>query len=251
MDQKTLAYLNLRAILGSIPRLCEMVPEAKKLIEGKNVSIGFDVKGGPAGTLVFENGACKFVDGVDNCDVKLPFSSPEKFNGLIDGTTTPIPSKGFTKIPFLLNQFTKLTDILSSYLQPEPSALKDEKFFNTSTILMFHLIVEALAQVGNEDEVGQASASYIKDGATKLAIGGGPAASIRCRNHKLTADHDDPGDNYTAQMTFGDMKIARDLFDGNINAMAAVGQGKVRVGGMISDVDNVNRILDRVALYLG
>ncbi len=250
MDQKTLAYLNLRAILGSIPRLCEMVPEAKKLIEGKDVSIGFDVKGGPAGTLVFQNGTCTFVDGVENCDVKLPFSSPEKFNGLIDGTTTPIPSKGFTKIPFLLNQFTKLTDLLSSYLQPDPSALKDEKFFNTSTILMFHLIVEALAQVGNEDEVGKASASYVKDGATKLSIGGGPSASIRCRNHKLTACHEDPGDDYTAYMEFGDMKIARDLFDGNINAVASVGQGKVRIGGMVADVDNVNRILDRVALYL-
>ena len=43
MDAKTLAYINLNAILGSIPRLCEMVPEAKKLIEGKDVSIGFDV----------------------------------------------------------------------------------------------------------------------------------------------------------------------------------------------------------------
>ncbi len=250
MDQRVLACINLRAILGSIPRLCEMVPEAKKLIDGKNVSIGFDVKGGPSGTLVFQNGTCKFVDGVENCDVKLPFSSPEKFNGLIDGTTTPIPSKGFTKIPFLLNQFTKLTDILSSYLQPEPSALNDEKFFNTSTILMFHLIVEALATVGNEDEVGKASASYIKDGATKLAIGGGPSASIRSQNHKLTPCHEDPGSDYTAYMEFGDMKIARDLFDGNINAVASVGQGKVRIGGMVADVDNVNRILDRVALYL-
>lgn len=251
MDDRTLACLNLRAILGSIPRLCEMDDEAAKLIKGKDVSIGFDVKDGPAGTLVFKNGKCTFVDGVENCMVKLPFSSCAKFNGLIDGTTTPIPSKGFTKIPFLLNQFTKLTDILTGYLQPEPAALKDETFFNKSTILMFHLIVEALAQVGNEDEVGQASASYIKDGNTKLAIGGGPAASIQCKNHKLTANHDDPGDDYTAHMTFGDMKIARDLFDGNINSMAAVGQGKVRVGGMISDVDNVNRILDRVALYLG
>ena len=53
MDAKTLAYINLNAILGSIPRLCEMVPEAKKLIDGKDVSIGFDVKDGPAGTLVF------------------------------------------------------------------------------------------------------------------------------------------------------------------------------------------------------
>ena len=51
-------------------------------------------------------------------------------------------------------------------------------------------------------------------------------------------------------MRFADMKTARDLYDGRINAVAAVGMGLVRVGGMISAVDNVNRILDRVALYL-
>ena len=235
MDAKTLAYINLHAILGSIPRLCEMVPEAKKLIEGKDVSIGFDVKDGPAGTLVFKDGKCSFVDGADHCDVKLPFSSPEKFNGLIDGTTTPIPTKGFTKIGFLLKNFTKLTDLLTNYLQPEPSALKDPKFFETSTILMFHLIVEALAQIGNHDDIG---------------IGGGPAAAIRAKNHVLTADHEDPGDDYTSCMEFQDIHVARDLFDGNINAVASIGQGKVRICGMISQVDNVNRILDRVALYL-
>lgn len=250
MDATTLAYINLHAIFGSIPRLCEMVPEAKKLIEGKDVSIGFDVKDGPAGTLVFKNGTCTFVDGVDHCDVKLPFSSPEKFNGLIDGTTTPIPSKGFTKIGFLLKNFIKLTDILTNYLQPEPSALKDENFFNTSTILMFHLIVEALAQIGDHDEIGKFSAGYITDGAIKVAIGGGPAASIKAKNHVLTANHDDPGSDFSSYMEFRDMKVARDLFDGNINAVASIGQGMVRIGGMVSQVDNVNRILDRVALYL-
>ena len=34
------------------------------------------------------------------------------------------------------------------------------------------------------------------------------------------------------------------------NAIAAVGLGQVRIGGMICQVDNVNRILDRVAAYL-
>ena len=251
MDDKTLACINLRAILGSIPRLCEMDAEAKKLIAGKNVSIGFDVKDGPAGTLIFENGTCRFEDGVYNCDVKLPFGTCAKFNGLIDGTTTPIPSKGFTKIPFLLNQFTKLTDILTNYLQPEPAALENEDFFNKSTTLMFHLIAEALTQIGNNDEVGKASAGYITDGAVKLAIGDdGPVAYIRSRNHELTTYHTDPGNDFSSYMIFTDMKLARDLFDGNINAVAAVGQGKVRIGGMVSQVDNVNRILDRVALYL-
>ena len=52
------------------------------------------------------------------------------------------------------------------------------------------------------------------------------------------------------RMEFKDIRVARDLFDGNINAVASIGQGDVRIRGMISQVDNVNRILDRVALYL-
>ena len=51
-------------------------------------------------------------------------------------------------------------------------------------------------------------------------------------------------------MQFDSLQTARDLFDGKINAVAAVGEGKVRICGMISQIDNVNRILDRVALYL-
>ena len=51
-------------------------------------------------------------------------------------------------------------------------------------------------------------------------------------------------------MRFEDLATARALFDGEINAVAAVGMGKVRIGGMISQVDNVNRILDRVSVYL-
>ena len=51
-------------------------------------------------------------------------------------------------------------------------------------------------------------------------------------------------------MEFQDLHLARDLFDGKVNAIAAVGLGQVRIGGMISQIDNINRILDRVAIYL-
>ena len=37
---------------------------------------------------------------------------------------------------------------------------------------------------------------------------------------------------------------------GKVNAIAAMGEGKVSIIGLISMVDNINRILDRVALYL-
>ena len=249
MDEKTLAFINLRAILGSIPLLCELDENAAKLIRKKNVSIGFTVKNGPEGALVFKDGKCEFTDSAEDCSIKLPFASPKKFNGMIDGTVTPIPSKGFTKIGFLLKNFTRLTDILTAYLRPETEKLQDEKFFTDSTVLMFHLIVEALAQVGNLDKVSRTSAGYITDGAVKLAIEGGPAAYIACKDHVLTAVHEDPKE-FTSYMVFSDIHTARDLFDGKVNAVASIGLGKVRIGGMISQVDNINRILDRVGQYL-
>ena len=57
-DAVTLSYINLYAILGSLPHLCELVPEAAELVKGKPVSIGFQVKGGPSATLCFSDGAC-------------------------------------------------------------------------------------------------------------------------------------------------------------------------------------------------
>ena len=51
-------------------------------------------------------------------------------------------------------------------------------------------------------------------------------------------------------MEFSSIELARDLFDGKVNAIACVGSGDIVMKGMISMLDNLNRILDRVALYL-
>lgn len=249
MDQRTLSFINLHGVLGSLTELCRLDKEARGLIAGKNVSVGFAVKKGPEGKLSFLDGACAFSPAAAGCDIRLPFSSPEKFNGLIDGTVTPIPSRGFGKLGFLLKTFTKLTDRLPLYLRPEPERLADDDFFNISTTMMFYVILEALAQIGNEDPVGRMSASYIMDGNIKLEICGGPVGYIQAKDHRLRACHRPP-ESFMSYMQFADMATARQLFDGQINAVAAVGLDKVRIGGMISQVDNINRILDRVALYL-
>ena len=248
-DAKALAYINLFAVLGAIPYLCDLDEEAAGLIRGKTVSVGFAVKGGPEATLFFGGGRCRMAPGAERCQVKLPFSSCEKFNGLIDGTVTPIPSKGFTKIGFLTGPFTRLTDYLTAYLKPDPEALKDPAFFRVSTTLMFHVIAEAIAQTANQDKIGRFSASNIVDGTAKLAISGGPGAALCCRDHRITAVHETPRE-FLSYMEFQSMELARDLFDGRVNAIAAVGLGQVRIGGMISQIDNINRILDRVAVYL-
>lgn len=250
IDQRTLAYINLYAVLGTLENLCELAPEAESILTNKKpVSVGFEVKGGPSATITFANGRCRMEQGCAKCDVKLPFSSCEKFNGLIDGTTTPIPSKGFQHIRFLLNDFIKLTDLLNKYMRPDPADLEDEDFFRISTTLMMYTISVAIAQIGNNDEIGKFSAKQMVDGEIAFSIKDGPAATVRVKNHRLLAIKK-PSEAPRAIMEFSNIKLARDLFDGKVNAIACVGSGDIVMKGMISMLDNLNRILDRVALYL-
>ncbi|MBR2869109.1 MAG: hypothetical protein IKB88_08650 [Clostridia bacterium] len=249
-DSRTLAYINLYAVLGSLENLCELAPEASSLLTNKKpISIGFEVKGGPSATITFKNDKCRMEQGCEKCDVKLPFSSCEKFNGLIDGTTTPIPSKGFHHIGFLLNSFTKLTDLLSKYMRPDPEDLKDPDFFRISTLLLLNTITVAIAQIGNNDEIGKFSASNMVDGEISFSIKGAASTTIRVKNHRLLGIKK-ASENPRAIMEFSSIELARDLFDGNVNAIACIGTGDIVMKGMISMLDNLNRILDRVALYL-
>ena len=250
-DARTLSYINLYAILGTLENLCELDDKAKAILSDlkKPISIGFDVKDGPSATLNFTKNGCRMEDGITKCDIKLPFSSPEKFNGMIDGTVTPIPTSGFTKINFLLKTFTALTDRLTELMRPDPEALKDRKFFELSTTLTFYTIAVALSQIANQDEIGKHSASYMVDGDLHLGINDGPAATIRVKDHHLVTIKQAP-EKPRAIMKFADIDLAYALFNNQVNALECVCNGSIEIHGMASMIDNMNRLLDRVALYL-
>lgn len=252
-NQTVLAYCNLFGVLGAIPELLRIDGHAKALVSGQTVSIGFSVKNGPAATLFFRDGSAELREGCACCQIKLWFSSCKKFNSMIDGVGNPLPVSGFFKLGFLLKEFKALTDLLSSYLRPAEGAPEDPDFLVRSTKLMLHVIAGATAQVANHDAVGKFSASNIVDGAIQLTVGdlrnGGAAIAVRAQEHRLSVLQELP-ETTMSEMQFADYETARALFDGKINAVAAVGSGRVRVFGMISQIDNVNRILDRVSLYL-
>jgi hypothetical protein len=260
-DPVTMACINMYGILGALEDLCRLSPEAKALAEnaalpgGKPITVKFVIRQGPAFSLHFGGGGCMAGSGEGPSDIALPFSSFKKFNGLIDGTVTPIPSKGFTKLKFLTNNFIKLTKILENYLRASPEALQDQSFFNASTTIMFFLIAQSVTEIGNHDEVGRFTASNIPDGIVVLSIaggdvGGGPLrAAIIIKDHVLSVSRTIP-EQYHAIMEFSSMKLARQLFDGQVSALAAVGQGLIAMRGNLGMLDNINRRLDRVAVYL-
>ena len=52
-------------------------------------------------------------------------------------------------------------------------------------------------------------------------------------------------------MEFADLDLAAGLFAGSVSTINEMCKGTIRLRGMISMLDNVNRILDRVSVYLG
>ena len=251
-DARTLAYINMYAVLGTLENLCELDDKAKEIISKLEnpVSLAFDVKDGPSATLTFSKKGCRMEDGVNSKgDIKNPVSSCDKFNKIIDGVVTPIPTKGLTKINFLLKTFTALTDRLTEVMRPSAEALKDPDFFRLNTLCTFYTVSVAISQIANQDAIGKFSASNIVDGDVQISIKDTVYATLRVKDHHLITIKQ-ASDKPRAIMEFCDLELANALFAGTVNSIDHVGNGNITIRGLISMVDNVNRILDRVALYL-
>jgi len=249
-DSKTMAFVNLFAVLGTLENLCELVPEARELLRGKEpISVGFAVKDGPSATLTFRDGGCSITEGCESCSIKLSFSSCDKFNGMIDGTVKPVPTKGFTKISFLTKTFVPLTELLSRYLKPSKEDMEDGTFREINTKLTLYAAAAAVAQIGNNDKSGRFSAGLMPDGDIVLEIKDVMGVTVNVKDHRLTTIKK-PSNNPRAVLSFSDLEIARQLLNGEVSSIACICDGSVQMRGMLNMIDNLNRILYRVGQYL-
>lgn len=251
-DAKALAYVNAYGVLATLENLCQIDDEAKAICQGmkKPVSLCFDVTDGPCVTYNFSKDGCKMTEGDYGCTCKMNFASPEKFNALIDNAKPGMPTKGIVQVlSFLLGDFTKLTDILTKYLRPSEEDLKNEDFFNKSTILTFYTIAGAICALGNNDKISKVTAGNIIDGDIQMGITDVVYVTIRSRDHKLQLIKEKP-DTPRAIMEFNTIDLAFRLFNGTASAMGELCAGNIHMRGMINMIDNVNKILDRVAVYL-
>lgn len=252
-EAKALAYVNMYGVLATLENLCEIDEEAKKICEQikKPVSVCFDVADGPCCTFHFSSKGCTISEGSYGCTCKMNFSSPEKFNALIDDSKPGMPVKNIPQVlAFLLGPFTKLTDRLTKLLMPSEADLKNRAFFEESTILTFYTISGAISALANADSISQQSALYTVDGDVQMGITDVCYATIRVRDHKFETIKEKP-DTPRAIMEFNTLDLAFGLFTGTASTMAELCAGNIYMCGMISMVDNINRILDRVAVYLG
>ena len=251
-DPRAMAYVNLYGVLATLENLCILDQQAKTILKTlkQPVSLCFDVKDGPCGTLHFDRNGCIFTEGSTGCTCKMTFGSPKAFNDLIDKSKPGIPTKNPVQVlSFLLVPFTKLTDRLNDVLRPSEDAMKDRAFFELSTTLTFYTIVGGISALANTDPISMISASNTCDGDIHLGIAGVAAATISVKDNRFTTIKKAP-EKPRAKMEFADIDLAYALFNGTTSTINELCKGNIRLSGMISMVDNVNRILDRIAVYL-
>ena len=251
-DTRAMAYVNMYGVLGTLENLCAIDAKAKEILAGlkKPVSMCLEVKDGPCCTFHFTREGCRMTEGDAGCTCKMRFASPEKFNNLIDHAKPGLPVKGAVQLlTFLTGPFTKLTDRLTELLRPSPEALRDRAFFEESTILTMYTVAGAIAALANTDPIARLSASYTVDGDLSLGIKNAVSLTIRVKDHHFTTIKQ-PCEKPRVIMEFADIDLAHGLFTGTASTLDEMCRGTIYLSGMISMADNLNRILDRVSLYL-
>ena len=189
-------------------------------------------------------------EGSEGRTCKMRFASPEKFNDLIDHSKPGLPVKGAVQLlSFLLGPFTKLTNRLTELLRPSEEAMRERAFFEESTVLTMYTVAGAISALANNDPISKLSASYTVDGDVSLGIKDVVKLTIRVKDHHFTTIKQ-PSEKPRVIMEFADIDLAHGLFTGTASTLDEMCRGTIYLSGMISMADNLNRILDRVSLYL-
>jgi hypothetical protein len=253
MSVRAKAFTNLFAAMGTLEKYVELVPEAKEIANKANISVRFKVADGPDGIIVFENGKCQVLpyDG-RKASIVIACKSPQMFNDVVDGKVTPIPQLPglFKALKFMgkptspFNVLTKgMTDILRR------TEFKNDEEKKVTTILSFYTMVAGIAQVGNEDEIAQHAMRRMVDGEVSVSIRGVCDATIVKKDGKLSVIKE-KSTRPRSFMTFGDIDTAYGLISGQVDSMTCISKGTLEASGHMLMLDNVNKILNRVPLYL-
>lgn len=251
IDERVRAAVTLHAVLGALPRLIELDPEAAALLTGvrPDTVLTLAVRGGPTAHYAFGPDGIRAVDR-GRFGPRVQFVSPAHANAVLAGNAQPIPLAGPSGIRFLTKVFTPLTELLGTYLRPDAEALADPGFAEISTLLTLHVAALSIVVVGNEDVSGRFSADHMSDGDLDLEIGDDLRYRVRVTDHRLRLI-EGPDGSPRAAMRFAHLGVAGDILTGRESALACLCDGRVTVRGFLPLVDNTNRILDRVGAYLG
>lgn len=250
MNDLIKASLNLHAVLQNLEDLVQCDPEAAAMSRAFRIAIQFSVYNGPQANVSFADGRCTVRRGKHRSQVTLFFRNPAHLNQMFDGKANPIPLKGFLKLGFLSNEFTKLTERLTYFLKPTPELLNDPAYLEINTRLSLNTAAFAVSTLAALDPVGKQCAARMGKGVVLIKVlPKGPAVTIDFQENSVQPGKGDT-DKPMARLLIKDMPTASRFVNNKLDTFASVVNGDIQIAGRLPMVDNLGFILDRLPLYL-
>ena len=249
-----LSRLYLRAVLPCLTDLADQDPAAGKILGAAHASIVLRVIGGPATTVHLRPGRVEWEDGPGRgAEVSLLFLSDGHLNAFFSGKKWAVPLLvwGGWRVG-VLSCFSKLAERLEAILDGRPTILETaagRRLHARLSLIAAGLGLHALAQ--GDDAARQALRS-VPRGLASFSIEGEERATVWFDHDaaEYAAGWGAPPRRPDVRVVFSDIDVAYAAIRDEIDAMAAVGCGRIKVEGLVPLADGLSFVMERMRIYL-
>ena len=247
-----LANLHLHAVLPRLEELVKLDDEARAIARQMKLKVRFKVRKGPSEVVEISDGVVRASsDPQAKADLGLLFLSCDQLNNLfMEKRAIPIPYKGLTRLP-QMKQFSKLTEIMTRYLKPAEADLKDPEFKKKHVEMTLMAGLAGAAELAKHDRKMEKVVDRLPWGTAQFSVlPDGPYAFASVGKDKTISVDNGTVANPTANLDINGVDMAVGVLAGTVDTFAAVGREDLRATGLLSLIDELNALLDRVGHFL-
>ena len=254
MDDRSyiLANLHLHAVLPRLEELVKLDDEAQSIARQMKLKVRFRVRKGPSELVEISDGVVRTSsDPQANADLGLFFVNCDQLNNLfMDKRAIPVPYKGLTQLR-QMPRFSKLTEILTRYLKPAEADLKDPAFKKKHVEMALMTGLAGAAEVAKYDRKMEKVVDRLPWGTVQFSVlPDGPRAFVSVGKDKTILVSNGTVADPTANLDINGVDMAAGVLAGTLDTFAAVGSEDLRATGLLSLIDELNDLLDRLVFFL-
>jgi hypothetical protein len=254
LNPAVLCRLYLNAVMPCLDALASNDAAARDILGDTRAKLVFRVQGGPAITIGIADGAVTVTRGAAaGAAVILHFFSDRHLNASFAGKRWALPllAWGGWRIG-LLTRFTRLTDRLKAVMDGSAEVLATAEGRALHARLSLIAAGLGLGPLARGDSSAQAALSLAPPGLAVFAIRGAHHATVWFDHgsRDCNAGWGPPPREPDVEISFIDSAVAFAALRGEIDTIAAIGAGQIRVSGLIPLADGVNMAMERLSDYL-
>lgn len=246
------ARLYLQAVLPTLAELWPLEAEMRAAAGEAPFSIAFQTLGAARQALAFDGSRAWAWQTTEAAQLELVFLTARQAIATFEqrGALPPLPRRGFNRLGHA-KRFEAAAAVMAKRLRPAPEALTDESTAARFAHLQLGIALRGAVLLIRFEAAANAHFTSAPHGVAVFAISGIEQPRwIDYTPGTLGTGVGDPPREPDTTITFSTGQIAAASVRDEIDAMAAVNAGRIRLHGLVPLADHLNHLMEHVSDYL-